>query len=322
MKTGITCAGNWIRDHFKVIDVYPPEETLSNILSETAGGGGLAYNVLTDLARMKVPFPLRGIGLVGDDADGRWIQEDARHNGIDMTRVRVTREAPTSYTDVFTVQSNGKRTFFHCRGANALLGPNDLEPDGSKIVHLGYLLLLDSLDRTDPEFGTIAARVLKRWRDAGVKTSVDVVSEASSRFAKVVTPALSHTDYLICNEIEAGQVTGHKIRTGMNIDRDALKSSAKKLLGKGPELVVIHMPEGGYLVSKQGDHWEPSIKLPPGHIKSTAGAGDAFAAACLFALHEGWAHERMLKLAHAAAAACLAHETTTQGLKPIAQLIG
>jgi sugar/nucleoside kinase (ribokinase family) len=317
---GLTCAGNWIRDHFKTIVVYPPEETLANIVSETAGGGGLGYNVLTDLARMKVPFPIRGIGVVGDDADGRWILEDARANGIDMSRVRVTREAPTSYTDVFTVKSTGKRTFFHCRGANRLLTADDIQPDDSKILHLGYLLLLDGLDRADPEFGTAAARVLKRWRDKGVKTSVDVVSENSSRFGQIVSPALRYTDYLICNEIEAGQVTGDRIRTESGVDQAALKSSAKKLLTKGPELVVIHMPEGGYWLSRQGEHWEPSLKLKPEQIKSAAGAGDAFAAATLFGLHEGWEPTRLLKLAHSAAAACMSHETTTQGLRPLGEL--
>lgn len=314
---GITCAGNWIRDHFKTIDVYPPEETLANIQSETAGGGGLAYNVLTDLARMKAPFPLRGIGVVGDDADGRWLLEDARAGGIDTARVRVTGEAPTSYTDVFTVRSTGRRTFFHCRGANCLLGPDDVAPDGSKILHLGYLLLLDGLDRPDPEFGTAAARVLKRWRDAGAKTSVDVVSENSSRFAQIVTPALRYTDYLICNEIEAGCVTGDKIRTGAGIDRDALRSCAGRLLDQGPDVVVIHMPEGGYWLSRAGDRWEPSQTLGPEQIKSAAGAGDAFAAATLVGLHEGWEPVRTLRLAHAAAAACMSHETTTQGVRPL-----
>jgi sugar/nucleoside kinase (ribokinase family) len=307
---GVTCAGNWVLDRVKTIDVYPPEESLANILSETRGGGGLAYNVLVDLARMGAPFPLRGVGVVGDDEDGRWLLEDARAAGVDVSRVRVTREAPTSFTDVFTVRSTGRRTFFHQRGANRLLDVADIEPDGSKILHLGYLLLLDALDRPDPEFGTRAARVLRRWRDAGATTCVDVVSEASSRFAEVVTPALAQADALICNEIEAAAVTGET----------DLRSGAKKLLEMGVGRVAIHRPDGGYYRSREGDHWEPSLPLPPGHIKSAAGAGDAFAAACLYAIHEGWDPARMLKLAHRAAAACLSHETTTGGLRPVGDL--
>ena len=45
-----------------------------------------------------------------------------------------------------------------------------------------------------------------------MKTSVDVVSEDSDRFARIVTPALKYVDYCILNEIEAGKTAGFKIR--------------------------------------------------------------------------------------------------------------
>ncbi len=38
-----------------------------------------------------------------------------------------------------------------------------------KIFHLGYLLLLDSLDMPDDEFGTRSARLLAQMRDQGMK---------------------------------------------------------------------------------------------------------------------------------------------------------
>jgi hypothetical protein len=38
---GIACAGNWIVDSVKVVDFYPPENALANILSESMGGGGV-----------------------------------------------------------------------------------------------------------------------------------------------------------------------------------------------------------------------------------------------------------------------------------------
>ena len=50
---------------------WPGEETLANILAEERGTGGSAYNVLVDLARFKLRIPLAGLGLVGEDLDGR-----------------------------------------------------------------------------------------------------------------------------------------------------------------------------------------------------------------------------------------------------------
>ena len=113
-----------------------------------------------------------------------------------------------------TEQGHGRRTFFHARGANALWRGDDLDfkKINARIFHLGYLLLLDALDEPDARFGTKAARLLARAQAAGVKTSADVVSEDSDRFARIVNPALKHVDYCILNEIEAGKTTGFKIR--------------------------------------------------------------------------------------------------------------
>ena len=89
-RRGIVAGGNWIIDHVKMIDKYPDQDTLSSILEESRGTGGSPYNVLIDLAKMRAPFPLGGIGLVGDDEDGRWIVADCAAAGIDMAQVRAT----------------------------------------------------------------------------------------------------------------------------------------------------------------------------------------------------------------------------------------
>ena len=129
-----------------------------------------------DLAHLEAPFPLEAIGLVGDDAEGEYIRSDCRSHKIDMHQLQMTKEAPTSYTDVMTVKSTGRRTFFHQRGANAFLdAPHfDFTQSNARIFHLGYLLLLDRLDQPDPRYGTVAASVLQRAQAAGFKTSVDV----------------------------------------------------------------------------------------------------------------------------------------------------
>ena len=103
-----------------------------------------------------------------------------------------------------------------------------------RIFHLGYLLLLDALDQPDAKFGTRAAALLATAQTAGVKTSVDVVSEDSDRFARIVNPALSYVDYCILNEIEAGKTTGFKVRRpDGKLDTVAVRHAAGALLQKG-----------------------------------------------------------------------------------------
>ncbi|MCA1809259.1 MAG: carbohydrate kinase family protein, partial [Lentisphaerae bacterium] len=250
-RSGVTCAGNWIVDHVKLLDHLPGRGMLGSIQSETLGTGGAAFNVLMDIARMGADFPLAGLGVVGNDAGRQFVMENCGKFGIDCSGLRVTDEAATSYTDVMTDVNTGERVFYHCRGANALFTPEDVprEQMGCRIFHLGYLLLLDALDQSDDEFGTVAARLLSRVRAQGIKTSVDVVSEDSDRFARLVPAALRHTDYLICNEIEAGRTVGMPIRRADNsLDAGNLVRAVEQLLETGiMELVVVHMPEGAYL---------------------------------------------------------------------------
>jgi sugar/nucleoside kinase (ribokinase family) len=321
-RSGLLAAGNWIIDQVKMIDVYPQPEQLANIRSQSEGTGGAPYNVLIDLAKSGTPFPLHAAGLVGQDALGEHILEDCRQHKIDVQHLKTTPKAPTSYTDVMTEAGHGRRTFFHARGANALWCGDDLDfkKINVRIFHLGYLLLLDALDQPDARFGTKAARLLARAQAAGVKASVDVVSEDSDRFARIVNPALRHVDYCILNEIEAGKTTGFKIRPpGGPLDTVALRHAAGALLQQGVrELVVVHFPEGAFARTRKGDDfWQPSLKLPPNYIAGTAGAGDAFCAGVLYGLHEGWDLQRCLLTGVCIAASSLADATCTAGVRSL-----
>jgi sugar/nucleoside kinase (ribokinase family) len=319
---GLLAGGNWIIDQVKLIDVYPQPEQLGNIRGQAQGTGGAPYNVLIDLAKSGASFPLFGAGLVGQDALGQQILDDCRRHKIDIRHLGKTPKATTSYTDVMTEQTQGRRTFFHARGANALWrGENlDFEKTRPRIFHLGYLLLLDALDERDPKFGTRAARLLAAAQAAGVKTSVDVVSEDSNRFAAIVSPALKHVDYCILNEIEAGKTTGFKIRQpDGRLDTVAVRHAAGALLQQGVgELVVIHFPEGAFARTRKGqDVWQSSLKLPSKYIAGTAGAGDAFCAGVLLGLHQGWELRPCLRAGVCIAAASLSDATCTAGVKSL-----
>ncbi len=322
-RNGILAGGNWIIDQVKMIDVYPQREQLANIRSQVAyGTGGAPYNVLIDLAKAGVDFPLMAAGLVGKDAFGDQILADCKKNRIDTKFLKSTSSADTSYTDVMTEKAGGRRTFFHYRGANALWRGEDLDfsKTKTKIFHLGYLLLLDAMDESDAKFGTKAARLLAAAQEAGIRTSVDVVSEDSDRFSKIVTPALKYVDYCVLNEIEAGKTTGFKIRQADGkLDTVALRHAAGALLQMGvKEVVIIHFPEGAFARTRKGDDvWQSSLKLPEKYIGGTAGAGDAFCAGALLGLHEGMELVQCLQAGVCLAAASLSDPTCTGGLRPL-----
>ena len=290
-RSGILAGGNWIVDKLKLIDTYPQQDALANIRSESIGNGGSPFNILVDLAHLGAGFPLAGVGLIGADADGEWISTQCAKHHIDAGQLRTHPEAHTSYTDVMTVQSTARRTFFHQRGANAFLddGHFDFEASAARIFHLGYLLLLDRLDQPDASHGTVAAGVLQRAKTAGCLTSIDLVSEDSDRFKKVVLPALPYVDYCFLNEFELERTTGLVVRQQNGINLIALQEAARRLIHAGVrEWVVVHFPEGACAVGRDGQiRHQGSLRIPQARIVGTVGAGDAFAAGVLYGLHEG-----------------------------------
>ncbi len=317
-RSGILAGGNWIVDHVKLIDGWPPQDALANILSESWGNGGSPYNILKDLAKLGAPFPLAAVGLVGDDADGQRIIADCRDHGIDTARLQRIPDAPTSYSDVMTDSRTGRRTFFHQRGANALLGPEhfDFSACSSRIFHLGFLLLLDRLDEIvdgKPRFCEVFAAA----RNAGLITSVDCVSENGNRFQAVVRPVLPEVDWLFVNDFEAERITGIELRDHGEISRIKVEEAARDLLQCGVRQgVVIHFPEAAYAAARDGqDCWQPSLKIPVAAIKGTVGAGDAFASGVLYGLHENWAMRDALRLGVCTAASSLFHPTCSEGVR-------
>lgn len=311
--------GNWIVDQIKLVEQWPEQDGLAGITDELRGNGGSPYNVLVDLARLGAGFPLEGVGLLGDDEYGRWIEADCAAHRIDTRQLIRAPGLATSYTDVITVRSTGRRTFFHRRGANAVLTPDHFRLEGShaRFFHLGYLMLLDALDAPGQDGRPQACRVLGEARRLGMQTSADLVSDTRGRFAEVVLPVLPFLDLLFVNDYEAQQTTGVALRHGGRLDPVSVGHAARLLARGGVrQWVVIHFPEGAYACSPGGSGlWQPALKVPPTEIRGAAGAGDAFAAGVLFGLHEQWPMQRCLLLGVAAAATSLLHPTCSQGVK-------
>lgn len=197
--------------------------------------------------------------------------------------------------------------------------------DGSlKIFHLGYLLLLDSLDMPDEEFGTRSARLLAQMRDQGYETSLDLVSrKGDPRYQPLVLPALRHLDYLVINELEAGEFSGLEIRDGHDaLNMAHIADAATQLLAAGVrQRVVIHCPEGawGEAPGEKGQ-WVPSWKLTQDEIIGSVGAGDAFCAGFLYGCHESLPLTESIYLAHACARASLLAANAIDGAKTLAEL--
>ena len=299
-----------------MIDVWPPQDALATISMQSDGNGGGPYNITKDLAMLACGFPLAGVGLIGNDADGEKILKDCDAHGVDRVALQKTSAAPTSYTDVMTVTGTGRRTFFHQHGANALLDIShfNLGTTNARIFYLGYLCLLRALDKIDAQGRNNASRLFEKAGNCGMITVADLVSVEGGEFAGIVNPSLPYLDYLFLNEFELARLAGCEAGT----KPAQLEAQAREVLQRGiRKAVVVHLPEGALCVPREGPViLQPAVRVPASMIVGTAGAGDAFTAGFLLGLHEGWDYQRCLELGVCAAAASLRDATCSAAIEP------
>ncbi len=319
-RKGILIAGNVLADRVKVIDAYPGKQMLANIISVSDAVGGCVPNTAIDLRKIDGSLTVGAAGMTGDDGTGGYVFAQLKKYGVDTGYVRISKTERTSFSDVMSVRSTGERTFFHFRGANARFSPDDLPVSelDCRMLHIGYIMLLDSFDRENAEYGTEMAKFLCEAQAAGIKTSVDAVSDESGRFAEKVLPALRYTDNAVMNEIEACAAAGYVPRNaGGSLDLKNIRAAAEKLLSCGVrERVIIHAPEAGFILNADGVFTAvPSLDLPDGSIKGSVGAGDAFCAGCLYGIYNGYNDRCILEFASGAAACSLFCEDSVGGMR-------
>ena len=323
MKKGIAIAGNMIVDMLYPTNGLPrPGELVTITGNMSRATGGCLCNDIIDLATLDPALPLTALGRVGDDEAGDYVLEKLRaYPNIDLRQVK--RGGTTSYTLVMDDKINKQRSFFQCRGANAEFCEADIDWDmlDVELLHVGYILLLDALDAPDGVYGTKMARLLHTARQRGVRTSVDVVTEAGERFRHIVAPALKYTDYCVINELEAQATTGVELvdPTG-RLRRERLPEALKRMKALGVSTwAVIHSPEGGFGLDEAGNYVAiDSLKLPEGYIKGTVGAGDAFCSGVLYAAWKGLGLAEAIELGTASAACSLSQPGGTEGMRDYA----
>ena len=319
-KKGIAVAGNMIVDLLYPINGIPKPGELTTITQDASRSvGGCLCNDIVDLAKLDPEMPLVALGRTGDDAEGAYVMDVLKgHKNIDLQHVKIT--GTTSFTLVMADEITKQRTFYHCRGGNAGFCEEDIPWDKLDVdmLHIGYILLLDTLDEEDSEYGTKMARLLHTAQSKGIKTSIDVVSEAGERFKKLVCPAMKYTDYCIINEVEAQATTGVQLRTE---EGELIKENMPEALRKMKELgvstwAVIHCPEVGYGLDENDNLVEvPSIKLPAGWIKGTVGAGDAFCSGVLYGAWKGMDLKSAIEMGTASAVCSLSEPGATEGMR-------
>lgn len=326
MGKGICVAGNMIVDTLYRVDNYPGEGELVHIKDSIEyATGGAVNNVIVDLAKLDPDLPLQAMGKIGEDDKGDLILSQlGKYPNVDVSNV--LRDGVSAFTIVINDETSRQRTFFTYLGANGRFEERDIDWSNVRadIFHIGYLLLLNALDQEDAEYGSKMARLLCHAQQHGLRTSIDVVSEAGDRFARLVPPAMRYSDYCIINEYEAQMTTGIPL---MGADGGLIRENIPAALAKMKEMgvstwAVIHSAEGGFGLDEAGAFVQrPSLVLPGDYIKGATGAGDAFCAGVLYAAATGATLAEGIDLGIASATAVLSETGATEGMRDKASVL-
>ncbi len=324
-RAGVLCAGTILVDAGKVIDAYPALDHLATIERVSLSTGGPSLNMAVDLRMLGAAFPIGVLGAVGDDEHAAFILAECARLGIDTAGVRTLAGAVTSFTDAMIERDGGRRTFFHHSGANALFDAStvDLQASRARILHAGAPGIHPVMDRPRPGVGNGWSALLQRAQAAGLHTNLELVSLEPDRIAEVALPCLPYLDSIVINELEAGALTGIDAPVPTvdgPVDWPGLEAMALSMIERGVSvLAVVHFPAGCVAAAPGGQTWrQGSVRLLREQVRSTTGAGDAFAAGVILGLHEGWPIERCLRLAVASAAASVRSPNTSDGIKSAA----
>ena len=279
--------------------------------------GGLCLNNSINCMKMAARYPVRVVGKIGADDNGRRVRNALKANNLSDTYLIEIADHPTSYTQVLYVKdSNGtiNRTFRHYFGAMGSFCPDDIDYtifDSLKIVMMGYGLLIPVFDRVVPDYGTGFGPVLERIRKMGITTCLDFVTPKRDRWWKFerFRKTLNHVDILSVGEDQAEGITGFA-------NEEISVRSLVEDYGAGT--AVVHCGDKGtnYLYNEDtGLVSQRNYDVPPEEYAGNIGAGDALTSGLLHGIHNGWDLPRCLKFATAAAAVSLGSITTTDAMR-------
>jgi sugar/nucleoside kinase (ribokinase family) len=323
-RRGILTAGTWCVDTNKIVTHWPEEDGIAEYRTESREGGGAACNLALDMRALDPTLPVETIAVVGNDENGAWLRSVAVDAGIDARQMRMIEGAPTHISDAFVSELTRRRTHIHRPGAADLLEPDhfDFRSTKAKLLHLGMPGCHQLMDATSDD-GNGWVTVLRRAKQAGLRTNLEVASVSPETLRRVVVPCFPFLDILMVNDAEIGALTGIRTITDGKTDLDACSWAAQSALTDGAmAIVVVHSPSGAVVVERGKEPIsQRPVPIPRDFIAGTNGAGDAFAAGVLYRLHEDWTLSASLILGHATAAASLRDVSATKGVVPWANCL-
>ena len=204
------------------------------------------------------------VGVVGDDAMGRFMLDAMRAHGIDVSACRVDEAIPTGASVILA--GDADRAILTAPGTVPLLRDEDVPAalvDRARHIHAGSVFLLDALRPR------LAARFAAAGR-AGITTSFDCNWDPRGTWDGGLGRILGQTTVFLPNAAEAQGITG----------RAGVEEAALALAAAGPRVVAVKCGAEGALAAEP-DGTITRVPAIAVDAVDTTGAGDSFDAGFL-----------------------------------------
>ncbi|HID29485.1 MAG TPA: carbohydrate kinase family protein [Desulfobacterales bacterium] len=267
-------------DEFVIVEEFCKPDDKIWIKNFARQCGGVVANFCVGVARMKVKSGF--MGSAGDDPNGHEILQNFINHNMDVEHFFLKKETKTP-VNVIIVDSHGSRQILQ----DPYMEKNVLKAD--EIMH-EYVSKAD-IFHTDAVNIESARKCMKIAKEAGKRVSFDLERHVAVYGLDAINDLLQMTDILLPNRRGALELTK---------ETDVTKA-AKKLIGFGPEIVLITLGEdGALLVTAEEERRIPIYKVE--NVVDTTGAGDSFNSAFISCIYKGMTPAEAADFASAVAA--------------------
>ncbi len=296
----IACIGILVADVIcKPVHKIPERGKLGFIDSVKLYNGGGAMTAAINLKKLGANTAI--LGKVGEDGLGMFLKGVLDSKKVNTDGLVIDPDVDTS-ASVVIVDGGGERTFLHCKGSNGAYRLEDVNFDiiaDSNIVFFTGSTLMDAID------GEPTAELLKKCKEMGKITALDLAWDDSGRWMELVGPSLPYVDYFLPSIEEAIELSGET----------ELDKISDVFFKKGAKHVIIKVGKDGCYYRESAESAGKIMPTFPGKPVDTTGAGDSFCSGFLYGISIGLTIEQACVVGNATGTQCVLSVGATSGAK-------
>ena len=297
----IACVGILVADAIvERVSEYPQKGVMVPVNSISMCNGGNAMTAAINLRKLGVQSCI--MGMVGKDMFGEFLIKKLAETGVGVNGLKISDVVQTS-ASVLMIDDYGERSFFHCKGANAVFSEKDIDYsiiEKCDMVFVTGSFLLDTFD------GKETMEFLAKCKEMGKTTFLDVCWDASGRWGSLLDMSMPYIDYFMPSIDEAECIAGKE-----NPDE-----IADVFVSRGAKNIIIKLGSKGSYLRKEGE--EKGKIFPSFYVEKpvdTVGAGDSFCSGFLASFARGKSLEECMITGNATGALCVSEKGATAGIK-------